>query len=128
MRFLLDTHTYLWTINENPRLSSSAFELIESRESRLVLSIVSLWEIAIKLSIGKLVLDLPFVDVAKTIPAAHDMEILPITLNYLENVARLPVHHRDPFDRLLVAQCLAEGMTILSNDSALDRYGVERIW
>lgn len=128
MTFLLDTHTYLWTIDESPRLSRTAVDLIESSETQLVLSMASLWEIAIKLSIGKLRLELAFADVAMAIPVAHDMEILPITVNHLDIVSRLPTHHRDPFDRLLVAQCLAEDMAIVSNDTILDAYGVERLW
>lgn len=128
MRYLLDTHAYLWTIDESPRLSRSAREVIESRENRLVLSTASLWEIAIKLSIGKLRLDLAFADVAMTIPAAHDMEILPITFDHLDIISRLPIHHRDPFDRLLVAQCIADDLVLLSGDTALDTYGIERRW
>ncbi len=88
----------------------------------------SLWEIAIKLSTGKLSLDVSYAELAYEKPAAHGIAILPTHLQHLEIVTRLPFHHRDPFDRLLVAQCLAERMAILSNDTALDRYGVERLW
>lgn len=128
MQYLIDTHAYLWTINDSPRLSHSARDAITNNDNQVFLSIASLWEIAIKVSIGKLRLDLPFIDVAVAIPAVNQMELLPITLRHLDIVSRLPLHHRDPFDRLLVAQSIAEDMTLLSNDDALDSYSIERLW
>ena len=128
MRYLLDTHAYLWAIDESPRLSHHARNAIRNGEHELFLSAASLWEIAIKLSIGKLGLDMTFTELADDLPAAHGVEILPITIRNLDIVSRLSIHHRDLFDRLLVAQCLVEGMAIVSNDAALDAYGVERLW
>ena len=128
VRFLLDTHAFLWAASNSSRLSPIARDLIEDTGNMPLVSIVSLWEIAIKLISGKLSLDVPFAELAFEKPAAHGIEIFPIGLQQLEIVTRLPFHHRDPFDRLLVAQCLAEGPAILSNDIALDSYGIDRLW
>lgn len=128
MKYLLDTHTYLWAVNNSARLSRQARDIIDNNENELSLSIASLWEIAIKLSIGKLQVDSTFTHLATEQPRMHGVAILQIALEHLDIVARLPMHHRDPFDRLLVAQCLAEQMAIVSNDEALDAYGIERLW
>lgn len=125
---LLDTHSFLWFITGSPRLSVRARALIESGENAIFVSAVSLWEIAIKSGLRKLTLDLPF-DVL--IPRELDRQqigVLPIEVAHLAELTRLPLHHRDPFDRLLAAQALTDGFPIVSIDRALDPYGVERIW
>lgn len=83
---------------------------------------------AIKISIGKLELDLPFLDLAIHTPAAHGVDILQITPRHLDIVSRLPFHHRDPFDRLLVAQRQVDDIALISRDEAFDRYGIARCW
>lgn len=128
MRYLLDTHAYLWAGDESPRLSQSVLDAIENTSDELLPSIASLWEIAIKLKIGKLHLNASFSELSIEQSAMHDVAIQAITLQHLELISRLPLHHRDPFDRLMVAQCLAEEMVIVSNDTALDAYGIERLW
>lgn len=128
MRSLLDTHAFLWAVADSPRLSQRAREAIEDSGNELFLSIASLWETAIKLSLGKLKLEIPFLELAVQKPAAHGVAVPPVTPEHLDAVSKLPLHHRDPFDRLLVAQCLAEGVPILSSDGTLDAYGVERLW
>lgn len=128
MRCLLDTHTFLWAINGSRHLSRRAQNIIEDTANELFLSVASLWEVTIKLSIGKLKLDLPFLELAVQKPAAHGVQILQITPGHLDVVSRLPFHHREPFDRLLAAQCLAEDIPVLSGDDALEGYGVERLW
>src|SRR5215210_5262243 len=98
MRLLLDTHTFLWFIDDNPRLSARAKALLES-DADLLLSVVSLWEISIKVSIGKVALAQPYDIFMPQQLTANAIEILPISLAHLGVVATLPFHHRDPFDR-----------------------------
>ena len=128
MKFLIDTHAFLWAVNDNPLLSRSAYDAIEDAENEIVLSMASLWEIAIKLSIGKLKIELPFLDLSIHAQAAHGVELLQIAPRHLDLVSRLHLHHRDPFDRLLVAQCHVEEIALISRDETFDRYGVDRLW
>ena len=127
MKLLLDTHTFLWFINDNPRLSARAKALLES-DADMLLSIASLWEIAIKSSIGKLALAQPYHIFLPQQLTDNDIEILPISLAHLNVVATLPFHHRDPFDRLLIAQTIAEQLPIISVDTMFDAYSVKRLW
>ncbi|MCA6598237.1 MAG: type II toxin-antitoxin system VapC family toxin [Pseudanabaena sp. M046S1SP1A06QC] len=127
MKIILDTHTFLWFINDSPELSNSAAELIES-DVDLWISIASLWEISIKVNLNKL--DLPD-DYEKFIPhqiAINNIEILPVNLQHLIVLTKLPLHHRDPFDRLLIAQVIAEEVPIISIDKKFDLYEVNRQW
>ena len=128
MKYMLDTHAFLWAIEAESNLSQAVREAIRDERNDVFLSIASLWEIAIKVSLGKLHLESTFLSLATELPIAFGLTPLEITPQHLDIVSRLPLHHRDPFDRLLVAQCLVEDMPILSNDAALDAYGVERIW
>lgn len=121
---MLDTHTFLWFIDDNPRLSVRAKGLLES-DADLLLSIASLWEIAIKISIGKLTLTQPYNDFVLHQLADNAIEILPVRLSHLAAVSALPFHHRDPFDRLLIAKALIEQLPILTMDAAFDSYSVE---
>ncbi len=127
MKIILDTHTFLWFVNDSPELSNSAAELIES-DVDLWISIASLWEISIKVNLNKL--DLPD-DFDRFIPhqiAINGIEILPINLQHLIALTKLPLHHRDPFDRILIAQAIAENVPIISIDKKFDLYGVNRQW
>ena len=127
MKIILDTHTFLWFVNDSPELSNSAAELIES-DVDLWISIASLWEISIKVNLNKL--DLPN-DFDRFIPhqiAINGIEILPINLQHLIVLTKLPLHHRDPFDRILIAQAIAEDVPIISIDKKFDLYGVNRQW
>ncbi len=127
MTILIDTHTFLWFVNDDPLLSPSARKILES-DIDILLSIASIWEIAIKLNSGKLRIPEPF---DKFIPQAileNDMKLLPISLDHLSLIATLPMHHRDPFDRLLIAQALTEKITLVSLDSVFDKYSVDRRW
>jgi PIN domain nuclease of toxin-antitoxin system len=127
-RALLDTHTFLWFISGSDRLSFLARGLIEARENPMLVSIASLWEIAIKNGIGKLDLDRPFAELIPEQLERQQIEVLDIQLPHLAELIRLPQHHRDPFDRLIAAQAIAEGLPVISVDSALDPYGVQRLW
>ena len=128
MRVLLDTHAFLWAVNDSPQLSTSARSLIEDSGTELLLSVASLWEIAIKLSTGKLRLELPFLELVTQKTAQHGVTLLSISPEHLDRVTTLPFHHRDPFDRLIVAQCLIEGAPLLSRDAVLESYEVSRLW
>jgi PIN domain nuclease of toxin-antitoxin system len=127
MKLLLDTHTFLWFTNESPQLSIDAKNLLES-DVDLLLSIASLWEIAIKVSIGKLTLPDEYDNFIPQQVSLNDIEILAISMTHLAIVTNLPFHHRDPFDRLLIAQAIVEKVSIISADTVLDSYGIHRIW
>ena len=128
MRYLLDTHTLLWFISEDKKLSDRAHRLILDSNSEIFLSIASLWEIAIKVNIGKLALEQPFEQLFPKELHFHKIRILDITVDSLARLTALPVHHRDPFDRLIIAQALVERIPIIGVDSAFDAYGVSREW
>lgn len=128
MRLLLDTHAFLWFIAGDSRLPNLARERIEESTNRRALSIASLWEIAIKTSIGKLELEKPFSELFPEQILGNDIRQLRIRLRHLKLISDMPFHHRDPFDRVLVAQALSEGLVLVSRDEILDEYGVERLW
>lgn len=111
-----------------PRLGGQAKKVIETGDLPLFVSHVSLWEIAVKQSIGKLVLSLPLREFVETRILAVGISLLPIRVEHIAHYCELPLHHRDPFDRLLAAQGLIEEMGILSRDARLDDYGIERMW
>ncbi|MGA9996190.1 MAG: type II toxin-antitoxin system VapC family toxin [Pyrinomonadaceae bacterium] len=128
MRLLLDTHTFLWFIMGSPHLSAHARALIEDVANKKYFSVASLWETAIKLSIRKLTLSAPFNMLFPQQLSLNGVELLNITIDHATVVATLPLHHRDPFDRLLVAQAMFEQMPIIGIDTAFDAYPVTRLW
>lgn len=128
MNILLDTHAFLWFVDDNPRLSQSARVLIESNESQPFLSAASLWEIAIKISLGKLTLNQEYETFIPHHLALNGIGLLNISLEHTAALATLPFHHRDPFDRLLAVQSKIENMTLVSADPVFDAYGVKRVW
>ena len=128
MRLLLDTHSFLWFISEDPKLSPRARQLIEDPANDVLLSMASVWEMAIKAGLGKLQFSQPFEVLVPAQIALNAVELLPITLDHLIGVSRLPFHHRDPFDRLIVAQALTEKIAVVGTDSHFDLYGIERYW
>ena len=119
MRYLLDTHTLLWARAAPGRLSEEARAVFESNDTAIYVSMATLWECAIKRSIGKLELPDNFYEII-----ADDYEILGIEISHLEAYAELPMHHRDPFDRLLVAQARLGDLTLLSRDPNIAKYDV----
>lgn len=123
---LLDTHTLLWFLNEDANLPRTLKQQIENTDAVFV-SIASIWEIAIKLNLGKLTLLTPF-ETLNTDIAASEIEILPITFESAVAYRFLPLYHRDPFDRMLVAQALTHSLVLVSRDAILDAYSVEQIW
>ncbi len=128
MRVLLDTHAFLWWIADSAELSEGAREAISDEDNGPIFSVVSGWEIAIKARLGKLELpDAPEKFLSEQI-FRNDLEVLPIYLRHALRVYDLPDHHQDPFDRLLVAQAILEGVPILSADPEIVRYPVQTIW
>jgi PIN domain nuclease of toxin-antitoxin system len=128
MKLLLDTHTFLWFVIGSSNLSANARALIEDAANEKFLSVACLWEIAIKLSIGKLTLSAPFAVLISQQLGLNGLELLNITIEHAAVVAGLPFHHRDPFDRLLIAQAMVEKMPIVSIDTTFDTYPVTRLW
>ena len=128
MKYLLDTHTVLWFLKGDKKLSDKARRLIDSPRNSKFLSIVSLWEIAVKVSLGKLVLDKSFERLFPEQLYFNRIEVLDITVDSLIKLTTLPFHHRDPFDRLIIAQALVEGLPIIGTDAAFDAYGISREW
>ena len=128
MRLLLDTHTFLWFVAGDSVLSPTARRRIESGRHDKFLSVASIWEIAIKVGLGKIELDMPIDKLAEMGAIDNGIKLLPIEPHHASAVATLPYHHRDPFDRLLVAQALREDMAIVGRDEAFDAYPVHRIW
>lgn len=128
MNVLLDTHVFLWFVDDNPRLSRPARVLIESDETQPFLSAASLWEIAIKMSLGKLTLGQEYETFVPRHLALNGIGLLNISMEHTAAVATLPFYHRDPFDRLLAVQSKIENMTFVSADSLFDAYGVKRVW
>ena len=128
MKYLLDTHTLLWFLQGDKKLSDKARQLIDNPRNSKFLSIVSLWEIAVKVSLGKLVLDKSFERLFPEQLHFNRIQILDITVDSLIKLTTLPFHHRDPFDRLIIAQALVEDLPIIGADAAFDAYGISREW
>ncbi|MFY9224790.1 MAG: type II toxin-antitoxin system VapC family toxin [Blastocatellia bacterium] len=128
MKLLLDTHAFLWFIMGNSKLSTTARNYIEDTSNDKYISIVSLWEIAIKNSIGKLNLSGSFASVISSQIQLNGFEILDISFQHLVLVSSLPFHHRDPFDRLIISQSIVEFMPILGTDLLFDLYPITRFW
>jgi len=128
MKYLLDTHTALWLVNEHERLPPEIKKILIDDTHSFYISIASIWEIAIKASIGKLT---EFKDGVKAFLAKIEnspIEMLPITPQHIETVEALPFLHRDPFDRLLISTALAEDLTIITIDENIQKYDVKWIW
>jgi PIN domain nuclease of toxin-antitoxin system len=126
--YLLDTHALLWIAKNDPRLSLTAKSLFLDDHNEMYLSIASLWEIAIKISIGKLSIDEPLDIFIEKHVFANDIQIKLIETKHILPLVSLPFHHRDPFDRVIISQAMVEKMQIISNDSLLDAYPIDRVW
>ncbi len=127
MKVLLDTHTFLWFLGGDSELSERARALIENPECEKYISIASFWEVAIKNSLGKLTLDVPFARL-KTEIVKNNFQILPITFEDTLHLNTLPFHHRDPFDRIIISQAKKNGLTLVSRDSHFSLYDVRLLW
>ena len=128
MKYLLDTHTFLWWNLDDPQLSKQVREIISNGENEIFVSAASAWEIAIKVAKGRLVLpEEPAQYLANRISEYH-FQALPIQISHAVRVYDLPEHHADPFDRLLIAQCQLEGLPLVSKNEDIQKYDVEVIW
>jgi len=128
VRILLDTHAFLWLVTDDPKVSAPAKAVFLENDNELLLSAVTGFEIAVKYSLGKLGLKEPPEQFISKRIQANALIPLAITIEHTVLLADLPFHHRDPFDRLLVAQALSDSLPILSADTLLSAYGIERIW
>jgi PIN domain nuclease of toxin-antitoxin system len=128
MRVLVDTHTFLWALLQDHRLSAKAKQILTSTEHEIYFSLVSLWEIAVKMKIGKLNTAGSSVSYIRDEMEEYGMELLPVRYEHILQLERLPLHHSEPFDRLLIAQAIAESLPILTHDAAFPAYAVKLIW
>jgi PIN domain nuclease of toxin-antitoxin system len=128
MNYLLDTHTLLWFDHNRSKLSETAKNILKDPDNLLYMSPASVWEIQIKIQLGKLSIPLPLPDMIERQRADNNIEILFIALPHIYGLAQLPLHHRDPFDRLLLAQALVEDITLISADPNLNSYPVKIAW
>ena len=128
MKLLLDTHTLLWFIAGSSSLSAYARGLIEDAANEKFVSIVSIWETAIKVSTGKMTLSAPFDDLFPHQLGINGFELLPVKIEHTSLITTLPFHHRDPFDRLLVAQSIVDDFTIVTRDTEFSDYSIKVLW
>jgi len=127
MDYLLDTHSFLWFINGDDALSETARKSIEDVTSTKFVSIASFWEISIKLSLGKLILEMPFNELKEQV-TKNGFDILPITFEHTSKVTALNFIHKDPFDRMIIAQAITEKLAIIGKDNNFHQYNVKMIW
>jgi PIN domain nuclease of toxin-antitoxin system len=128
MRLLLDAHTFLWFVWDDLQLGTNARALIVDPSNQKLISAVTYWEIAIKVSIGKLDLGEPYRAFMPREINRNNFDMLPVSVDHAAVVSSLPFHHRDPFDRLLIAQAIVEQIPIVSGDPAFDAYPITRLW
>ncbi|HEX5000725.1 MAG TPA: type II toxin-antitoxin system VapC family toxin [Terriglobia bacterium] len=128
MKYLLDTHTFLWVAVAPEKLSAAALGAIETPDTELFLSAASLWEIGILQSLDRIELTLSIREVADLAASELGADLVGIEPQHVDRMSALPFHHRDPFDRMLIAQALDLHAAILSKDAAFDPYGVVRLW
>ena len=127
MRLLIDTHIFIWYILNDSRLATSVKTSIAAEDTEVLLSVASLWELAIKHSHGKLKLKIPFKDLATVELKNNFINILPISPAHTIEVAKLPHFHKDPFDRIIIAQAITEDLPVLTVDPQFDLYPIKRI-
>jgi PIN domain nuclease of toxin-antitoxin system len=128
MRLLIDTQAVIWYVDQDHLLSTTAHTAITDPANDLLLSAASVWEIGIKVGLGKLALSLPYRQWMTKAIADLRLAVLPITVEYTDVQSGLPRHHGDPFDRLIVAQAIMEGVPVVSSDPQLEAYGITRLW
>jgi PIN domain nuclease of toxin-antitoxin system len=131
MRILIDTHAFIWYVGNGSNLSLQAKNLIASDNTDVFISIVSIWEISIKIALRKLEIEGDF-DRLPNVLATYDIEILPLAFTHIVRQSSMPFHHKDPFDRIIAAQALVEEIDLVSSDEVFDQYfegsEVKRIW
>jgi PIN domain nuclease of toxin-antitoxin system len=128
MNYLLDTHVFIWMDSDPSLLSASVEGLLKDKQNAVYISVVSVWEMQIKVQIGKLTLSAPVEKLVQEQRDNNDLNILPVTLAHALKVGDLPLHHKDPFDRLLVAQAIVEDFTFITKEQILSQYAVNIVW
>ena len=128
MKLLVDAHALIWAVDDPSKLGRQAVTALQDPGNDLILSAGTIWEIAIKVGLGKLSLSMPYREWMNQAITDLGMAVLPITVEYADAQGNLPRHHGDPFDRLLVAQAQVENMALVSADSGFDPYGINRLW
>jgi PIN domain nuclease of toxin-antitoxin system len=128
VKLLLDTHSLIWAVDQPSLLGPQAKTALEDLANSLMLSAATIWEIAIKVGINKLTLSLPYRQWMTRAMNDLGVTILPVTVEYADVQATLPLHHRDSFDRLLIAQALVENVPLVSNETLFEQYGISRVW
>lgn len=128
MDYLIDTHTLLWIVTDSPQLSELSKKLYLDSENKIVISMASIWELAIKSSLNKLNFEKSLEDFVYNHIINNNIQILNIELAHILRVENLPFHHRDPFDRLIIAQQIENNLAIIGADKIFDKYGVKRVW
>jgi PIN domain nuclease of toxin-antitoxin system len=125
MRLLLDTHIFIWWADQPERLSPAALSALEDEANELLLSVASVWEMQIKIQLGKLKLSLPLKELVKSQQETNDLTVSPVALAHVFALDALPFHHKDPFDRLLIAQSIEEELPIVTADPHFSAYSVK---
>lgn len=128
MKYIIDTHTLLWIVTDDTKLSKKAKNIYLNSKNYIFFSIISIWEMAIKISLKKLSIDLSLQDFIKKHIKGNDIRILNIELQHILLLENLHYHHRDPFDRLIISQAIKENIPIISSDKLFDSYPIKRIW
>jgi PIN domain nuclease of toxin-antitoxin system len=128
VRVLLDTHTLFWSVEEPTKLSDAALSALQDPTNDRLLSAATVWELAIKVGLGKIKLSMPYRQWMEKAISDLLLDILPVTVEYADRQALLPLHHKDPFDRLIIAQSLVDAVPVVGSDAIFDSYGVSRVW
>lgn len=128
MRLLLDTHVLLWWHDQPARLTETAYDAINDMGNDVFISVVNGWEIQIKAQLGKLTLSKPLRVLFQEEQAMNGFRLLPVTMDHVYALDSLPLHHRDPFDRLLIAQAHQEGLTLVTHDPKFSAYSISLLW
>jgi PIN domain nuclease of toxin-antitoxin system len=128
MKLLFDTHTFIWWDSQPNNLSQTALALLQDRSNILLLSVISIWEMQIKLQLGKLTLSRSLLEIIEHQQQTNQIEVLPVKLAHVLELDKLPLVHKDPFDRLLIAQANVENSALVSCDPIIAQYPVNVIW
>jgi PIN domain nuclease of toxin-antitoxin system len=128
VKLLIDTHTLFWSVDDPSKVSAAAMAAMQDPANDRLLSAATIWELAIKVGLGKIALSMPYRQWMETAINDLKLDVLPITVEYADRQSTLPPHHKDPFDRLMIAQALVDGIAVVSADVAFDPYGVTRLW
>ena len=128
MKVLIDTHAFIWLDTQPEKLSKTAMEICQDTDNELYLSMASIWEMQIKVQLGKLKLKIPLADMLTVQQQENDLNVLNIALTHIYQLQALPLHHNDPFDRLIIAQSVLENMTLISVDEKFKAYDISMLW